>query len=411
MKISKSQKGIYVVISILIAVVFWLYVDNLGANESEIRLYNIPVTFVGENEELADRGLLLTSGGDTTIDLQLQGRRQVIFKINKSNIKVLADVRNITSTGAQMLDYTLSYPSNVSPSSVTIASASMYKIPVEVGKLYSKNIQIVTEVSGSLPDGYMLHECTLSPETLTISGTEEAVNRVDHALVNVELNGATTSYSEYLSYQLIDTQGNPVEQSLLRCSEDKVRVEVPIVTLKELPLSVEFAESNGSRAADISYDISPENITISGDETTLEKLDELVVAQIDLSQVLGDDTLEYEIPLPGGCSNESGTDTAKVSIRFKNMQTQTYSCSNISFANVPEGYSVAAVTKNIDVTLRGSAAALAKINANNVRIVVDLGDLTTASGTYTAKAKVYVDGAEDVGAIGTYQVGYRLSRS
>lgn len=411
MKISKSKKGIYVVISILIAVVFWLYVDNLGANESEIRLYNIPVTFVGENEELADRGLLLTSGGDTTIDLQLQGRRQAIFKINKSNIKVLADVRNITSTGAQMLDYTLSYPSNVSPSSVTIASASMYKIPVEVGKLYSKNIQIVTDVSGSLPDGYMLHECTLSPETLTISGTEEAVNRVDHALVHVELNGATTSYSEYLSYQLIDTQGNPVEQSSLRCSEDKVRVEVPIVTLKELPLAVEFSESSGSRAADISYDISPKTITISGDETTLDKLDELVVAQIDLSQVLGDDTLEYEIPLPGGCSNESGTETAKVSIRFKNMQTQTYSCSNISFANVPEGYHVAAVTQNIDVTLRGSGAALSKISANNVRIVVDLGDLSAASGTYTAKAKVYVDGAEDVGAISTYQVGYRLSRS
>ena len=38
MKISKSQKAIYVVISVLVAVVFWLYVDNLGANESDIRL-------------------------------------------------------------------------------------------------------------------------------------------------------------------------------------------------------------------------------------------------------------------------------------------------------------------------------------------------------------------------------------
>ena len=50
MKISKSQRAIYVVISVLIAVVFWLYVDNLGANESETRLYNVPVTFIGEKE-------------------------------------------------------------------------------------------------------------------------------------------------------------------------------------------------------------------------------------------------------------------------------------------------------------------------------------------------------------------------
>lgn len=411
MKISKSQKAIYVVISVLVAVVFWLYVDNLGANESDIRLYNIPVTFVGENEELAERGLMLSSGGDTTIDLRLQGRRQVISKINKNNVKILVDVRNISTTGIQILDYTISYPSNVSPTSVTVVSASMYKITVEVGELHSKTIQIITDIKGSVADGYMLHECTVSPETLTISGTEEDVERIDHALVEVALNNATTSYSEYLTYNLIDTQGQIVDQSKLRCSEDKVRVEVPVVTLKELPLSVEFMESSGSRETDISYDISPKSITVSGEESTLDKLDEIVVAQIDLSRVLGDDTLEYEIPLPGGCTNESGTDKVRVTIKFKNMQTETYECSNISFANVPDGYSATAITQSVDVTLRGKQTELDKIGSKNIRIVADLGGLSAASGTYTTRAKVYVDGTDDVGAIGAYQIGYRLQKS
>lgn len=411
MKISKSQKAIYVVISVLVAVVFWLYVDNLGANESDIRLYNIPVTFVGENEELAERGLMLSSGGDTTIDLRLQGRRQVISKINKNNVKIFVDVRNISTTGIQILDYTISYPSNVSPTSVTVVSASMYKITVEVGELHSKTIQIITDIKGSVADGYMLHECTVSPETLTISGTEEDVEQVDHALVEVTLNNATASYSEYLTYNLIDTQGQIVDQSKLRCSEDKVRVEVPVVTLKELPLSVEFMESSGSRETDISYDISPKSVTVSGEESTLDKLDEIVVAQIDLSRVLGDDTLEYEIPLPGGCTNESGTDKVRVTIKFKNMQTETYECSNISFANVPDGYSATAITQSVDVTLRGKQTELDKIGSKNIRIVADLGGLSTASGTYTTRAKVYVDGTDDVGAIGAYQIGYRLQKS
>ena len=411
MKISKSQKAIYVVISVLVAVVFWLYVDNLGANESDIRLYNIPVTFVGENEELAERGLMLSSGGDTTIDLRLQGRRQVISKINKNNVKIFVDVRNISTTGIQILDYTISYPSNVSPTSVTVVSASMYKITVEVGELHSKTIQIITDIKGSVADGYMLHECTVSPETLTISGTEEDVEQVYHALVEVTLNNATASYSEYLTYNLIDTQGQIVDQSKLRCSEDKVRVEVPVVTLKELPLSVEFMESSGSRETDISYDISPKSVTVSGEESTLDKLDEIVVAQIDLSRVLGDDTLEYEIPLPGGCTNESGTDKVRVTIKFKNMQTETYECSNISFANVPDGYSATAITQSVDVTLRGKQTELDKIGSKNIRIVADLGGLSTASGTYTTRAKVYVDGTDDVGAIGAYQIGYRLQKS
>ena len=354
---------------------------------------------------------MLTSGGDTTIDLRLQGRRQVIAKINKNNIRLQVDVRNLTSTGSHILDYSISYPSNVSPASVTIASASMYKVPVEVGELHSKTIQVVADIKGSVPDGYMLHECIVTPETLTISGTEADVAQIDHALVNVALNNATTSYSEYLTYDLIDIQGNTADRSKLRCSEDKVRVEIPVVTLKELPVTVEFVESNGSREADISYEISPANITISGEENTLNKLDKIVVAQIDLSKVLGDDTLEYEIPLPGGCTNESGTDTAKVTIRFRSLQTETYECSNISFANIPDGYFATAITQSLDVTLRGKRTELDKIGAKNIRIVVDLDGLSVAGGTYTAKAKVYVDGAENVGAIGTYQIGYRLQKS
>ena len=62
MKISKSQRAVYIMISILVAVVFWLYVDNTGANQRDVRLYNVPDTFVGAEDDLAERGLMLTAG-------------------------------------------------------------------------------------------------------------------------------------------------------------------------------------------------------------------------------------------------------------------------------------------------------------------------------------------------------------
>ena len=175
MKTTKSQKAIYIIISVLIAVVFWLYVDNTGTNERDIRLSNVPITFVGEEDELADRGLMLVSGDDTTIDLRLRGRRQVISRINRNNIRIEVDVSNIVSTGSHTLNYTIIYPSNVSASSVTVVSASLYTVTVEVGELHSKTIDIVTDINGSVAEGYMLHECTVTPETLVISGTEEDI--------------------------------------------------------------------------------------------------------------------------------------------------------------------------------------------------------------------------------------------
>lgn len=411
MKSSKSQKTIYIIISILVAIVFWLYVDNTSSDEQELRLYNVPVTFVGETEELADRGLMLLSGSDTAIDLRLQGRRSVISKINKNNIIVQVDVSNIYKTGTQSLDYEIIYPSSVSSSSVTLVSASMYKISVVIGELHSKTIQILTDVNGTVPDGYMLRECIVSPQTLTISGTEEDVNAVDHALASVTLSGQTASYSEYLNYSLIDTMGNVVNPSQLRCSEDKVRVDVPIVTLKEVPLSFDFIESGGSTLDDLTYRLSIDSITLSGEETTLNHLETIEVSEIDLSQILGDDTLEYEIPIPSGCTNESGVDTVKVTIKWNDLKTETFECTNISFTNVTEGYTPTAVTQSVNVTLRGKQAELDKVNAKNIRLVVDLLEISSASGTYTTKAKVYVDGTADVGAIGTYQISYRLQKS
>ncbi|HIX31428.1 MAG TPA: hypothetical protein H9682_04750 [Firmicutes bacterium] len=412
MKISKSQRAIYIAISILTAVIFWFYVDNTGSNERDIRLYNVPVTFVGAEDELAEHGLMIVSGDDAAIDLRLRGRRQVISRINRHNIEIQVDVSSILSTGSHTLNYSISYPDSVLSSSVTVVSASMYTVTIVVDELHTKTIDVVADVSGSLPDGYMLHECALTPSILTVSGTEEQVNSVDHALVKVTLNNTTASYSEYLGYDLIDADGNVITNTKhLRCSEDKVRVELPIVTLKEVPLDLEFIESGGSMEKDISCTISPKTITISGEESTLEKLDKIVLTELDLSQVMGDDTMEYEIPIPGGCYNESGTDTAVVTIKFNHMQTKTLACSNIVFINEPEGYTASAVTQSVNVTVRGRASELEKVTEQNVRVVADLSDMSSSSGVYTVRAKVYVDGAAEAGAIGTYQIGCRLQRS
>lgn len=411
MKHKKYSKAIYIVISILVAVFFWMYVDNTNANERDLRLYHVPISFVGAEDELADRGLMLVSGDDATIDLRLQGRRQVISRINKNNIKITVDVRDLTSTGTHTLEYRITYPSNVSSGSVTVVSASIYAVTVEVAELCSKTISVQADVQGAVPKGYMLHECALTPETLTISGTREAVDSVDHALVQITLNGATSSYSEYLTYQLMDAEGAVVTPAKLRCSDDKVRVEVPVVTVREIPLRVDFVEESGSMLSDITYTIVPESIMVSGEENILKQVETITVAQIQLSHVMGDDTLEYEIPLPSGCVNESGTDMAKVKIQFNQMQTKRYECEAVTFTNVPDGYTAMAVTQIVNVTLRGPQEELEEISSNQIRIVVDLADKSAASGAYTAKAKIYVDGVASSGAIGTYQISYQLKKS
>ena len=67
------SKTVQVIISILVALALWVYVDVEKAPERTKTIRDVPVEFSGENTTLADKNLMLLSGYDTTIDLTIRG--------------------------------------------------------------------------------------------------------------------------------------------------------------------------------------------------------------------------------------------------------------------------------------------------------------------------------------------------
>ena len=74
------RKGLYLAISILVAVGIWLFVDqisgpNNGPQLATREITDIPITFLNESG-LDDKGLMmLDDGTDTTLDLTVEGTR------------------------------------------------------------------------------------------------------------------------------------------------------------------------------------------------------------------------------------------------------------------------------------------------------------------------------------------------
>ena len=73
----KNKKIPYILLALLVAVVFWLFVDEFGDNGQPrsvmSTITDIPITYVGE-DDLADRGLMLVDEGTSaTVDLTLRG--------------------------------------------------------------------------------------------------------------------------------------------------------------------------------------------------------------------------------------------------------------------------------------------------------------------------------------------------
>ncbi len=406
-----NKRTVRIIISILVALVIWVYVDSQDTEPRTVRVNNIPVEFTGE-DVLMERGLLVTSDMNITIDLELSSsNRTVINNLDRGKDEIRLRVRldSITSTGPNTLDWELILPDSVYRNSVTVDYASAYSITVDVVELYTKSVPIRGERSGTPAEGYVVGEMTFDQDAITVSGEQMAVANISHALVTVDITGATESFSTVAEFQLIDYNGDVIENSTFRTNVETVEVNVPILMIKELPLVIDITESPGSTLADADVTVEPSTITISGDSRSIGRLENVTLTDIDLSKLTGDTSFTVPIPIPAGSTSVSGETEATVLITFKDtVTTETFETSNISYINEPDGSAVTVVSNTLEVTLRGPAAELADVTAHNIRVVGDLTDISAQAGSYTVPATVYVDGAEDVGAVGSYQITVQI---
>jgi YbbR domain-containing protein len=390
-----------------------MYVDsaeNSEGSEKTKTISNIPIEYAGADTTLADRGLMLLPDSDQTVTLEIKARRRVLARLDPSKIRIQADLSDITATGTHSVSYTIYYPDGITRNSITILNASSYTAQVEIGELYSRNVDIRCALEGTVAEGYIAGELQFQPETLEIRGPQEEVDKVSYAKVTLSVENATETVSQTLNYELYDEAGQLIEDTGdLHATADQIQVTLPVNVEKELPLKVNFIESDGARVGNLEYTISPASVTVSGDAELLKNVESITLDNFDLADFSGPTTYRYTITVPAGCENLSGTTRATMNIKFKDMASSTVSAVNFTCENVPDGKTVTVLTTELPVSLRGTAADVASVTPADIMVVADLTDVTEASGSYTVPAKVLIDNGADVGVQGEYQVRVTIS--
>lgn len=410
----KTNKLLYIGLSLLIAVIFWFFVDSEQGHNTTQTYYNIPVEFIGETDTLPSRGLMLTTGADATVDLELRGPRTVISDLSREDITLQVDLTSITATGTFSMTYDLLLPDEIPRSSVTTERASRSTITVTIEELFEKTVPVKVSVAGEVADGYiyMAERMIAEPSELTLSGREEDVDQVVSAQVMLDLSGATSSVNQEFDYILLDGQGNEVSGENITVSSRRIEISAPVYLVKTLELTVDFTESPGSALEDLQdWYLGVTSIEVAGEAANLEGVDDILLATVDLSTLLSDTEMPLEITIPAGCVNISGITSTTLTILFKDtLETRAFTVSNISAIGLSQTQNFSRMTNSVEVLLRGDAQELEQVTTDDIRIVVDLTPYED-NGTYSVPAVVLVDGHSNVGAVGTYSVACRITSS
>jgi YbbR domain-containing protein len=347
------------------------------------------------------------------VTMEFSGKRNVVTKLSPSNVGLTVDLSEITRTGNRtgvyQLPYEIEYPTDINESNVNLVNASVDYVAVTVEKLVTNNIEVRGINECSIAAGYQSEPMQFDPETITVSGAEAIVSTVDHAQVTLNRQNVSGTVEEEVDVVLVDALGQEIPQDNLTLSETSVFVTLPIVMVKEVPLSVNFVYGNSATEDNMSYEIDPPVVTLSGDPEILNDINQLSIGTIDLTSFTTSMSESFTITVPNDVENLSGETTATVQVEVLNMATARISATNITTRNAPENNEVNIITQSLDVLLRGPENLLGNITSDNIRIVADLSELGGATGTMSVSAKVYIDGYSDVDAIGTYRISVEVS--
>lgn len=400
-KISENRVFL-AVLSLLIAFLLWVYYTNNYASSMTKTFYNVEVVYSGVDAMRDSQNLVISQMDTETVNVTLTGNRREISKLSSEDLNAVVNLYNVTRAGYRTMSYTMSYPTSVNSSGIKVTGQTPQTVGLYISKLSTKIVDVVGTFEGTVLDGYAVDSTHMSfdPATVTLVGPEEVLNRIDKAHVLVSREDVSSTFTVNANYTLIDTAGELVEteDADIQTDAENIVATVPISMKKDVALGVTLIDGGGALASEnVVVDVKPSTITIAGDAATLEAINSLSVATIDLSDYTEYPTTEVNIVLPNGTDNLSGIAMATVSLTFTGLEWDLFNVTNLSYTGLEEGYTAKIITSSLVTTIRAPEGILSQIEANNIRAVADLTGLTT---TTRAPVTFYVDGFEQAGAVG-----------
>lgn len=400
-----SSRALYIVLACILSVILWLYVASYANTDMEAELTGLEINYVGGDDILRDRKLLVTEKDQQSVSLTILGKRNVVSAIKKDEVEVSVDLTDIRSTGVYEKVYTVTFPDSVKEDAVLIVKRSPEYVTVNIDNLITKPVEVRGDFEGSVQDGYMQEPIVYEPATIMVSGPEEVVSHIACARVVLDRENLNRTVTGSVSYTLLDYEDKPVDTRELSMDVEEVKYTIPIVMVKDIVLTVDLIEGGGAKATNAVVEVKPNVLTVTGDAELIQGINQITLGAIDLAAFEQTCTVTYPIPLPNGAENLSGDKEAIVTVNIRGLAARHILTTKISFTNVSEGYVANPITQYKEVVIRGPEDIIYMVAPDNVQLVADLSEYGNAVGRYSVPTAVYITGFNEVGVVeGNYNV-------
>lgn len=399
------------IVSLLASLTIWVYVTSMQSDQYKLEFHDVPVELVGEDTLRDTKNMVITDLDTSTVSVTVVGPRRIVAGLSGTDLKACVDVSRLSRSAYTTQQYYISYPEGMDTTNIDDSGRSPSTVSFMVSPLNAKTIQVRGSFDGSLAEGYTAEAPVFEPATITVSGADVNLKDISYAWVSFGKENVDSTYKVETGFTLMNDNGEECSTVGLTCSDDVVTATLPLLLVKEIPLSVDLIEGAGATKANTKIKIEPESITLAGDSAILTGMNKIVLDTIDLTDFASTTSETYTIAIDNNMKNLTGATEAKVTVEIVGLETRTYKVKNISCTNVTEGYAADIISESIDVVLRGTPQQLDQLKAESIRAVADLTDYKESTGQFMPNVKIIVDGFTDVGAIGQNTISIEIRKA
>ena len=406
-----DSRAFWVIVSLIASLVFWIYVSSVETEEFKQTFRGVKVELVGESILRDSKDLVITDLDTNTVTIEVVGPRRVVAGLDNDEIIAQIDVSKLSRAAYTSQQYAVVFPDGTDTSNLSVSRKTPETVNFLVSSQTSKSIQVRGSFDGTLAEGFTAETPVFEPSTITVMGSEAYLKNVEYAWVTFSKEDVNSTYSVETGFTLMDANNEPCSTTGITFDTDVVTATLPLLMLKDVKLDVNLIEGAGATSANTKVNIEPASLKLAGDSAILEGMNKIILATIDLTDFAVSTSETYTIPLDNELTSTTGITEAKVTVEVTGLETKSFKVSNISCTDVTDGFSVDIITQNLDVILRGDGEVLSQIKNENIRAVANLTDMNESTGTYMPKVKIYVDGFQNVGAIGENSITIEIERT
>ena len=395
-----DNKLFWMIVSFLVSLSVWVYVTSVETVESTKTFRNIQVELVGEDTLLTMRELVITDLDAPTVTVEISGPRRIVNALEATDLIAQVDVSRLSQTAYTSLNYSIVYPAGVDRRNLKVISRSQDSVSFMVSKLTSKTVPVQGGFEGKASSGFLQETPIFEPSTITVSGPEVYLRNVHHAYVTFGKDQTLEStYSVETGYTLMDSNNETVSNENLSSSPDTIRATLPILAVKEVPLSVGIQEGAGASAENTRITIEPRVLKLAGDSAILSEINSIQLDNVDLTTFGTVYSSTYSIPVPNGVRNLSGATEATVTIELLGLDVNSFNITDFTWIGLDDDVDVIVESEQIPVLLRGPTSLLARVTPFYIRVEADLSELMEGLGSHIVPVKVTVPSIPGIGPI------------